>query len=260
MFCLLFWDRVLLCIPCCAGSQDPFASASRGLHACAHHPWGRVKFLLFLIVEPSQHPYCIFKGTALLLDTDAGVWTQSLPEFRTEWAKGSAKLQPVCAAKSRRDSFSFTSCRGRIDPSLPLHPPPPKQISWKTFWLHSHPLGKATCTLSQSAVSLRFTARWAALMARRWRSAQLSSFQASSHKDELLALLPPGGCCRHIACPWKYGFPAVQIIELCRTPYLVLSPRSTADTDLVQFLVSAFLCECCARDSLQSEARSKLEE
>lgn len=124
----------------------------------------------------------------------------------------------------------------------------------------SHPLGKATCMLSQSAVSLRFTARWTALMARRWRSAQLSSFQASSHKDELLALLPPGGCCRHIACPWKYGFPVVQIIELCRTPYLVLSPRSTGDTDLVQFPVSAFLCKCCARDSLESEARSKLEE
>lgn len=138
-------------------------------------------------------------------------------------------------------SFSFASFRGWIAPSLPLHPPHPKQISWKTFWLSSHPLGKATCLLSQSAVSLRFTARWTALMARRWRSAQLSSFQASSHKDELLALLPPEGCCRHIACPWKYRFPGVQMIELCRAPYLLLSPQSTWSTDCVQFLVSALL-------------------
>lgn len=142
----------------------------------------------------------------------------------------------------RNSNSSCASFRGWIAPSLPLHPPHPKQISWKTFWLSSHPLGKATCLLSQSAVSLRFTARWIALMARRWRSAQLSSFQASSHKDELLALLPPGGCCRHIACPWKYRFPGVQIIEPCRAPYLLLSPQITWSTDCVQFLESAFLC------------------
>lgn len=162
-----------------------------------------------------------------------------------------------------RNSYSsaFASFRGGIAPSLPLYPPHPKQISWKTFWLSSHPLGKATCLLSQSAVSLRFTARWTALMARRWRSAQLSSFQASSHKDELLALLPPGGYCRHIACPWKYGFPAVQIIELCRAPYLLLSPQSTRDTDSVQFLRQLFFVKGAVRVNRWSlkQAISKLE-
>lgn len=137
-------------------------------------------------------------------------------------------------------SFPFASFRGWITPSLPLHPPHPTQISWKTFWWSSGPLGKAMCLLSQSAVSLRFTARWTALMARRWRSAQLSSFQASSHKDELLALLPPGGGCRHIACPGKRGFPAAQTIELCRAPYLLLAPHSAWDTDSVQRLCQLF--------------------
>lgn len=210
----------------------------------------------------SQHPYLIFKGMALTAWHYH--WTLKITVIQNLGPSKQRALQSfnwfVKQRAGRQDSFSFTSHTGRIDPFLPLHPPHPKQISWKTFWLRSHPLGKATCTLSQSAVSLRFTARWTALMARRWRSAQLSSFQASSHKDELLALLPPGGCCRHIACPWKYGFPVVQIIELCRTPYLLLSPQSTGDADLVQFLVSAFLCLCCSSNWLELEARSKLEE
>lgn len=84
-------------------------------------------------------------------------------------------------------------------------------------------------------------------MARRWRSAQLSSFQASSHKDELLAVLPPGGCCRHIACPGKWGFPGAQMIELCRAPYLLLAPRSAWDTDPVQRLCQLFSVRGAAR-------------
>lgn len=161
-------------------------------------------------------------------------WTLGLNELRAQ------KSSKTVVWWRNSYSITFASFRGWIAPSLPLHPPHPKQISWKTFWLSSHPLGKATGLLSQSAVSLKFTARWTALMARRWRSAQLSSFQASSHKDELLALLPTGGYRRHIACPWKSGFPAVQIIELCWAPYLLLSPQSTGDSDLVHFLCQLF--------------------
>ena len=155
-----------------------------------------------------------------------------LIEFRVYWAKGTEKTENgLCHRETATLHLPHSGDKLLL---LFLFIPHIKQISWKTFWLSSHPLGKATCLLSQSAVSLRFTARWTALMARRWRSAQLSSFQASSHEDELLALLPPGGCCRHIACPWKYCFPGVQIIELCRAPYLLLSPQITWSTDCVQ--------------------------
>lgn len=77
------------------------------------------------------------------------------------------------------------------DPPLLLHPNQ-NQICWKAFWLNSHSPVRITQLLSQSAVSLRLNARWTDLMARRWRYAQLSSFQASSHKDELPG--PPSLC------------------------------------------------------------------